>query len=35
MKKFKKFLKGNYSLPNPQTLYDALTVDLIGMKSGK
>lgn len=32
--RFKKLLRGNYSLQNPKTLTDALTVDLIGMKAG-
>lgn len=27
-------MRGNYSLQNPKTLTDALTVDLIGMKAG-
>lgn len=32
--KFRKLLRGNYSLLNPKTLTDALTVDLIGMRAG-
>ena len=32
--RFKKLLRGNYSLQNPKTVTDALSVDLIGMKAG-
>lgn len=33
--RFKKILKGNYSIPDPKTLNDALKVDLIGMRPGQ
>lgn len=33
-KRFRKLLRGNYSLMNPKTLTMALTVDLIGMRAG-
>ena len=32
--RFRKLLRGNYSLKNPKTVIDALNVDLIGMKAG-
>jgi hypothetical protein len=33
--RFKKLLRGNYNLPNPKTLIDSLSIDLIGMKAGQ